>query len=165
MLNDIRFAFRQLRKSPGFTFSLCSRWRLGSARTPAIFSLIHDLFLRGLPFSEPKNIVHVYGEAKERDLHQTSIFNSEILALSRRPKCFHQSLPIGARLHPDWLGDPVQVLRREHDRQLFRPLRHPSDSWTELFPEEEMKDDVALVTELLAQTSGSDPQVIGRTLP
>ena len=36
----------------------------------AIFSLIQDLFLRGLPFSEPERVVRIYGESKERDLKQ-----------------------------------------------------------------------------------------------
>ena len=36
----------------------------------AIFSLVHDLFLRGLPFEGSSRIIRVYGEAKERNLQQ-----------------------------------------------------------------------------------------------
>src|SRR3981189_3081118 len=69
-MNDVRFALRQLRKSPGFTLIAVLTLALGIGANTAVFSLIHDLLLRGLPFREPGNIVHVYGEAKERDLHQ-----------------------------------------------------------------------------------------------
>src|SRR5438552_2580743 len=70
MFTDVRFALRQLRKSPAFTLLSVLTLTLGIGANTAIFSLIHDLFLRGLPFKEPSRIVRVYGEAKERDLRQ-----------------------------------------------------------------------------------------------
>src|SRR5437660_1113797 len=53
-MNDLRFALRQLRKSPGFTTLAVLTLALGIGMNTAIFSLIQDLFLRGLPFSEPR---------------------------------------------------------------------------------------------------------------
>ncbi|HZA37634.1 MAG TPA: hypothetical protein VE486_00690, partial [Candidatus Baltobacteraceae bacterium] len=69
-MNDLRFALRQLRKSPGFTLLAVITLALGIGMNTAIFSLIQDLFLRGLPFSEPDRLVRIYGESKERDLKQ-----------------------------------------------------------------------------------------------
>ena len=69
-MNDLRFALRQLRKSPGFTFLAVITLALGIGMNTAIFSLMHDLFLRSLPFADPGRIVCIYGEAKERDLKQ-----------------------------------------------------------------------------------------------
>src|SRR5437868_14408711 len=69
-MNDLRFALRQLRKSPGFTTLAVLTLALGIGANTAIFSLIQDLFLRGLPFSEPDRLVRIYGESKERDLKQ-----------------------------------------------------------------------------------------------
>src|ERR1700742_4578973 len=69
-MNDLRFALRQLRKSPGFTFLAVLTLAVGIGMNTAIFSLIQDLFLRGLPFSEPESVVRIYGEAKERGLRQ-----------------------------------------------------------------------------------------------
>src|SRR5467141_4725087 len=70
MMTDLRFALRQLRKSPGFTMLAVITLALGIGMNTAIFSLIQDLFLRGLPFSEPERVVRIYGESKERDLKQ-----------------------------------------------------------------------------------------------
>ena len=53
MMTDLRFALGQLCKSPGYTFLAVITLRLGIGLFTAIFSLINDLFLRGLPFSEP----------------------------------------------------------------------------------------------------------------
>ena len=50
MMTDLRFAFRQLLKSPGFTLLAVLTLALGIGLNTAIFSLINDLFLRGLPF-------------------------------------------------------------------------------------------------------------------
>ena len=49
-MTDLRFAIRQLLKSPGFTLLAVLTLALGIGMNTAIFSLINDLFLRGLPF-------------------------------------------------------------------------------------------------------------------
>jgi len=67
-MNDIRFAFRKLRQSPAFTAIAVLTLALGIGLNTAIFSLINDLFLRGLPFKEPSRVVHLYGGDKSRDL-------------------------------------------------------------------------------------------------
>jgi hypothetical protein len=54
---DIRFAFRQLRKAPGFTLSVALTLALGIGATNAIFSLIEGILLRPLPFSHPSRLV------------------------------------------------------------------------------------------------------------
>src|SRR5262245_46333215 len=69
-MNDVKFALRQLRKSPGFTLVAVVTLALGIGMNTAIFSLIHDLFLRRLPFDQPARVVRIYGEAKERDLKE-----------------------------------------------------------------------------------------------
>jgi putative ABC transport system permease protein len=55
-MNEFRFALRQLRKSPGFTLIAVVTLALGIGLNTAIFSLINDLFLHGLPFKEPSRV-------------------------------------------------------------------------------------------------------------
>src|SRR2546430_9059319 len=68
MMSDLRFAFRKLRQSPAFTLIAVITLALGIGLNTAIFSLINDLFLRGLPFKEPSRVVHLYGGGKARDM-------------------------------------------------------------------------------------------------
>jgi hypothetical protein len=70
MMADLKYAFRMLVKAPAFASIAILTLALGIGANTAIFSLIHDLFLRGLPFKDPSRIVRIYGEAKERDLKQ-----------------------------------------------------------------------------------------------
>src|SRR5215472_235 len=72
-MNEFRFALRQLRKSPGFTFIAVATLALGIGLNTAIFSLINDLFLRPLPFKEPQRLLHLYSNAHERNLLELAI--------------------------------------------------------------------------------------------
>src|SRR5438067_2473473 len=65
-MNDIRFAFRKLRQTPAFAFIAIVTLALGIGLNTAIFSLINDLFLKGLPFQEPERVLHILTKGKDR---------------------------------------------------------------------------------------------------
>jgi putative ABC transport system permease protein len=57
LLYDLQFAFRQLRKAPGFTLTVIFTLALGIGATTAIFSLVEGILLRPLPFNHPERLV------------------------------------------------------------------------------------------------------------
>src|SRR4051812_33351886 len=65
-MTDLRFAWRQLLKSPGFTLLAVLTLAAGIGLNTAIFSLINDLFLPGLPFQEPTRVLHVFSHFREQ---------------------------------------------------------------------------------------------------
>src|SRR5215216_5020116 len=57
MLSDLRFAVRQLAKSPGFAAVAIVSLALGIGANTAIFSLVNDFLLRSLPVKNPEELV------------------------------------------------------------------------------------------------------------
>jgi putative ABC transport system permease protein len=57
MLDDLKFALRQLRKSPGFAVTAVLTLALGIGVNTAIFSLLDQALLRSLPVRDPKQLV------------------------------------------------------------------------------------------------------------
>jgi predicted permease len=59
LVQDIRYAFRQFRKSPGFAASAVVSLMLGIGATTAIFSVVYGVLLDPYPYKDAKRMVHV----------------------------------------------------------------------------------------------------------
>ena len=166
MTADLKYAFRMLVKAPAFASIAILTLALGIGANTAIFSLIHELFLRGLPFKDPSRIMHIYGEAKERDLKQLPF---------SVPKFWHyrDGQTVFSNIAADWgngyiltgLGDPVQVLGENVTANYFDLLGIRPILGRNFLPQEEMREDVALITEnFWRKRLSADPGVLGRSI-
>jgi predicted permease len=166
MLDDIRFALRQLLKSPAFSLLAVLILAVGMGVNTAIFSLMHDLFFRALPFSDPGRIVRIYGEAKERDLKQLPF---------SVPKYWHyrEGQAVFTGVAADWgngyimtgHGEPVQLLGANVTANYFDLLGIRPLAGRSFLPEEETRENVALVTTtFLRKRFNSDAAILGQSV-
>src|SRR5579859_3550743 len=56
---DLKFAFRQFRKSPGFAATVVLTIALGIGANTAIFTLVHAILMKSLPVTDPATLYRV----------------------------------------------------------------------------------------------------------
>jgi predicted permease len=90
VFQDIRYALRQLFRNPGFTFVAILTLALGIGASTAIFSLIHAVLLRSLPYGNSARLVYLYTPNPKYNL-PAEIFspgNADFFDLKRQSQSF-----------------------------------------------------------------------------
>ncbi len=86
LLQDLRFAARNLRRSPGFTAVAVLSLAFGIGVNACIFTMVHGILLEKLPVPDPSRIVQVHGHCKDFD---TDGFSSPVFReLARQGSIF-----------------------------------------------------------------------------
>lgn len=121
LVRDIHFAFRQLRRSPGFTITAILTLGLGVGATTAIFSAVYSLLLHPLPYKESNQlatVISIWSKATSN-----AIISPDFVAAQRETKSFEQFA--GYNIDDDNLtgiGDPIKVTRAGVTANFFTVL-------------------------------------------
>ncbi|WP_446742807.1 ABC transporter permease [Silvibacterium acidisoli] len=115
MIDDLKFALRQLHKAPGFALAVIATLALGVGVNTAVFSMVDGFLLRKLPYPEPEKLAllmtHVegmHGDAQENSSVDTKIWrNVHDNARSVTIAAYEESIDSegnGANLNPGSAG-------------------------------------------------------------
>ena len=166
MLSDLRFALRQLFKSPGFTGIAVVTLALGIGLNTSMFSLMNLLILRPLPYPDKDHLVRVYRTAKQnpRADHSPAAY----LDLKRETAGF-----IDVAAYRQWGYTLIQPGRSPEN---LNGLRVSANFFTNLGLQPELgrvfapaEDDAGNHVMIISHAAwlarfGGDPAVVGRTV-
>ena len=70
LIQDLRYSARQLLRKPGFTAVLILTLALGIGANTAVFSVVHGVLLRPLPFPQPERLAVVWTQFPTMELNE-----------------------------------------------------------------------------------------------
>jgi len=165
-MNDLRFALRQLRRSPGFAALAILTLALGIGACTALFTVVNAVILRPLEYPESDRLMIVretnFPEFPEfslspgnyRDYAKAEAFESIFVAQN-------SSYNLTGR------GEPVRVVAQRVTGDFFKVLRTAPALGTGFAPENETpgKHTVAVLSHAFWQRQfGGDPSIVGQTI-
>ncbi|MBN9617465.1 MAG: hypothetical protein BGO25_03700 [Acidobacteriales bacterium 59-55] len=170
LLQDARYALRQLWRSPGFSIVAMMTLAVGIGATTAIFTLVYDVMLRPLPFAQPDRIVTIEEKVAEwSNLYPTlPVSANHFTFWQQHNKSFDSmalmqqfSVPLGAP------GHPLQVEALSATPGIFSVLQvQPALGRTFTVDEAQRgHEHVAILTyDLWREQFGGDPGILGKTI-
>ena len=158
LLQDIRFALRQLRKSPGFTIVAVLTVSLRIGANAAIFSLVNGILLRPLPYSQPEQLVSVRATYPPGALAamREQVHTMDVGGYSE-----------GHEFNLTRQGDPVRLTATMVSAELFSILQMRPELGRTFYPGEDRagQDNLVILTHALWEKRfGRDETIIGRSI-
>src|SRR5216684_2497699 len=165
-LQDLRYAFRMLAKSPGFTLVAVLTLALGIGANTAIFSVVNAVLLRPLPYPEPNHLVFL-GEWSEQ-IPEMSISMANFNDWRNQNKVFESMVAYqNDNVVLTGRGEPERLRLRRITAGFFPTLRVKPILGRELTPEDDKVGAARVV--LLGEgfwerRFGKDPSIVGQQL-
>ncbi|HEX7330804.1 MAG TPA: ABC transporter permease [Pyrinomonadaceae bacterium] len=168
LLGDARYALRNLLRRPGFTLIAVVTLAVGIGANTAIFSAIHALLLKPLPFPELDRVVAIWDKMPSRGVMHNEVAVANYLDWQSQSQSFEQ-LALYRWWNANLTGiDPPEriqgflVTANYLDALGMKPIMGRNFLAEESQPG---KDAVAIITHSLWQRRfGGDPNILNKTI-
>jgi putative ABC transport system permease protein len=88
---DLRYAFRTLRRAPAFSVVAILTLALGIGATTAIFSVVNAVLLKPLPIRQPSRVVALHDQLFEFGMPRTKVSPLQLREYSQRTEIFEST--------------------------------------------------------------------------
>lgn len=167
-MSDLRFAFRSLLKTPGFTLVAILTMAIAIGASTALFSVLQAVVLRPLPYEDPDRLVSIWATNRERNFEAPALSWAKYEAYRTRTDVFADlAMSAGNGFTLTEGTEPEQAFGL-HASANFLPLLGLAPSRGRQFTAEDDREGSAPVVmispQLWRNRFGSDPKIIGRAV-
>lgn len=164
---DTRHAWRVVRSTPGFSAFVILLMALGIGATTAVFSVVHAVLLRPLPFTEPERLMFVWEQ--RHAVRRNTVGGHEFPEWKARSRSFAEMAAIA--FDRDYsltgAGDPAALYGVRVTSDFFKVMGVPPVAGQVFGPDADRpgNGDVAVLSHRLwTERFGADRSLIGRTI-
>ncbi|HTV59734.1 MAG TPA: ABC transporter permease [Verrucomicrobiae bacterium] len=165
---DIRYAFRTMRRNPGFALVALLTLAIGIGANVAIFSVVNGVLLEPVPFPHPDRLVLIWETDMNRNVLRGTIAATELLDWRTMNHSFEQLSAWRAMFYTiTGNGQPEQVWGSQVTGNFFHLLGVSPAMGRDFEAEDEQPghDQVAILSYRFWQGHfGGDPSAIGQTM-
>ena len=167
LAQDVRYALRMLRKSPGFAVVAVLTLAVGIGADTAIFSIVNAVLLRPLPFKDASRLVLLHEGLPKIGFPKLSFEPSDLAVFEREQKSFSAvGTFLNERENISGQGEPDRVMVTRVSAPLFSMLGTEPALGRNFTPEEDAPGhQVAILSYALWQRRyGGDRGILGETI-
>jgi len=164
ILRNLRYALRQLRKSPGFTVTAIFTLALGIGATTAIFTVVYATLLAPMPYPEPDKLVMVWSKIQGG---RNSIAAQDFLDWKSQNTVFADINAFsGGSFNLSTKEQPEYIQGQSTTPGMYRMMGNQFLYGRDFLPEEGTlgKDHEVILMNKLWKRLGSDPNIVGKTI-
>ena len=167
LLQDLRYSFRRLAKSPAFTGIVILTLALGIGANTAIFSAVNAVLLRPLPYRDSRQLVTIEHLYPSLDL-EAPVSVPGFLDYKRKSRSFvSMAVQTGWQANLTGIDEPVRLQGQRVTGEFFTTLQVPALLGRTLQPGEDNpgRERVAVLSyEAWRRIFGAAPDIVGRSL-
>ena len=167
-LQDVRFAFRTLGKSPGFTAIVVLTLALGIGANTAIFSLVNAVLLAPLPYNQPDKLVMVWSTNVAKGYKIFPVSGGQYAEWKSGNSVFEGMAASSDSLYTlTGAGEPQVVIGYQFSADYFRLLGTRPELGRTFLDEEDRPggpDVVVLSDAIWRRTFAADPAIVGTSI-
>ena len=167
LAQDLRYALRQLRKSPAFTFTSIITLALGIGANTAIFSVVNAVLLRPLPYPNADQLVMLWEQNPHRGWFENIISGDNFLDWQKQNQVFAGMAAFESNFFNIAGNHQAEEIAGERvSANLFSVLGVQPFRGRLFLPEEDRHDKAAVILSygLWQQRYGGDPDLVSKPI-